>query len=112
MPQECDDGQIYTLGLLERLREDLRLFGGAKEELYFRIDRALHELANPNLHDVNLATAFKIELWDRYGRDDLRMVIAATSSISVAQCRLRCRCGPICWRAADFAEGCDGDPRQ
>jgi hypothetical protein len=41
MPQECEDGQIYTLGLLERLREDLRLFGGAKDELYFRIDRAL-----------------------------------------------------------------------
>jgi hypothetical protein len=71
-------------GLLERLREDLRLFGGAKDELYFRIDRALCELANPNLHEVNLATAFRIELWDRYGRDDLRMVIAATSSISVA----------------------------
>ena len=45
----------------------------------------MRELANPNLHEVNLATAFKIELWDRYGRDDLRMVIAATSSIIVAQ---------------------------
>ena len=44
----------------------------------------LRQLANPNLHDVNLATAFRIELWDRYGRDHLRMVIAATSSITIA----------------------------
>ena len=44
----------------------------------------LRELANPNLHEVNLATAFKIELWDRYGQDHLRMVIAATSSIVIA----------------------------
>jgi hypothetical protein len=78
------DGQIYTLGLLERLREDLRVFGGAKNELYFRIDKLLRELANPNLHDVFLASAFRIELWDRFGRDDLRMVIAVTSSISIA----------------------------
>jgi len=79
------DGQLHTLGLLERLREDLRTFGEAKSELYVRIDGLLRELANPNLHEVNLATAFKVELWDRYGRDHLRMVIAATSSIMVAQ---------------------------
>jgi hypothetical protein len=36
------------------------------------------------LHDINLANTFKIELWDRYGRDSLRMVIAASSSITVA----------------------------
>src|SRR6516164_2977249 len=48
------------------------------------INRALRELANPNLHDANLVTAFKIELWDRYGRDHLRMVIAATSSSAIA----------------------------
>jgi hypothetical protein len=39
----------------------------------------LRELANPSLHEINLATAFRIELWDRYGNDQLRMVIAATS---------------------------------
>ncbi len=53
-------------------------------KLYYRIDTALRQLANPNLHEVNLATAFKIELWDRYRRDHLRMVIAATSSIAIA----------------------------
>jgi hypothetical protein len=28
----------------------------------------LRELANPNLHDINLANTFKIELWDRQGQ--------------------------------------------
>jgi hypothetical protein len=79
-----EDGQLYVLGLIDKLRDDLRAFDGAKDELYYRIDRALRELANPNLHDVNLVTAFKIELWDRYGRDHLRMVIAATSSVAIA----------------------------
>jgi hypothetical protein len=78
------EGEGYTLGVLERLREDLRLFGNAKSELYSQIDNLLRELANPNLHDINLATAFHIELWDRYGNDHLRMVIAATSSITIA----------------------------
>ncbi len=79
-----EDGQIHTLGLLEQLRDDLRRYGRAKDELYFRIERVLRELANPNLHDINLTSAFKIELWDRYGRDNLRMVIVATSNIAIA----------------------------
>ena len=53
---------VNSTGLIEELRDDLRAFDGAKDELYYRIDRALRELANPNLHDVNLVTAFKIEL--------------------------------------------------
>jgi hypothetical protein len=52
---------------------------------YFRIDKVLRELANPNLHDINLANAFQVELWDRYGRDHLRMVSAASLSVTVAQ---------------------------
>ncbi len=79
-----EDGQIHTLGLLEQLRDDLRRYGRAKDELYFRIDKVLRELADPKLHDINLASAFKIELWDRYGRGNLRMVIAGTSSIAIA----------------------------
>ena len=70
--------------MLEQLREDLRLFGNVKGELFSRIDSLLRALANPNLHDVKLTTAFRIELWDRYGGDHLRMVIAATSSITIA----------------------------
>lgn len=85
MAHEADeDGQIYTLGLLEELRDGLRRYGRANDELYFCVDKVLRELANPNLHDINLAGAFKIELWDRSGRDNLRMVIVATSSIAIA----------------------------
>jgi hypothetical protein len=78
------EGQIYTLNLLERLHAGLRDFGQTKDELYWRIDALLRELRNPNLHEVELTTAYQIELWDRYGKDHLRMVIAATSSIMVA----------------------------
>jgi hypothetical protein len=74
---------LRLFGLIEKLRDDLRAFAGAKDELCHRVERALRELANPNLHDVNLVTAFKVELWDRYGRDHLRMVVAATSSIAI-----------------------------
>jgi hypothetical protein len=78
------EGQIYTLNLLERLHDGLRDFGKTKDELYWRIDALLRELRNPNLHEVELTTAFQIELWDRYGKDHLRMVIAVTSSIMIA----------------------------
>jgi hypothetical protein len=77
-------GQLYTLDLLERLHYGLDAFGAAKDELYFRIDRLLRELANPNLHEVGLVTAYHIEVWDRYGHDHLRMGIAVTSSIGIA----------------------------
>jgi hypothetical protein len=77
-------GQIYTLDMLERLHEGLRLYGNAQNDLYYRIDALLRELRNPNLHTVELTTAYQIELWDRYGKDHLRMVIAVTSSIGIA----------------------------
>ena len=79
------DGQVHVLGLLEQLRGDLRTQGQANNELSFRIDNALRELANPNLHEVELATAFRIELWDRFGKGNLRMTIVVTSSIVIAQ---------------------------
>jgi hypothetical protein len=79
------DGQIHVLGLLEQLRDALRTYGQGNNELYFRVNNALRELANPNLHEVELATAFRIELWDRYGKGNVRMTIAVTSSIVIAQ---------------------------
>lgn len=68
------EGQIYTLNLLERLHAGLRDFGQTKDELYWRIDALLRELRNPNLHEVELTTAYQIELWDRHGKSHLRMV--------------------------------------
>ena len=78
------EGQIYTLNLLERLHAGLRDFGQTKDELYWRIDALLRELRNPNLHEVELSTAYQIELWDRHGKSHLRMVLAATSSTGIA----------------------------
>lgn len=78
------EGQIYTLNLLERLHAGLGDFGRTKDELYWRIDALLRELRNPNLHEVELTTAYQIELWDRYGKSHLRMVLAAASSIEIA----------------------------
>ena len=55
------EGQIYTLNLLELLHEGLRDFGKTKDELYWRIDALLRELRNPNLHEVELTTAFQLK---------------------------------------------------
>jgi hypothetical protein len=82
---ESEDGQLSKLGLLERLREGLRDYGAPGSDLYYRIDRLLQELAKtPTCTEIELTTAFQIELWHRYGKDHLRMVIAATSSIMTA----------------------------
>ena len=79
------EGQVYTLDLLERLHKGLRDFGQTKDELFWRIDTLLRELRNPNLHEVGLTTAYQVELWDRHSKSHLRMVIAVTSSIMIAQ---------------------------
>jgi hypothetical protein len=81
---ESEDSQLCKLGLLERLHEGLRGYGEAGSELYYRIDRLSRELASPNLYEIGLTNSFQIELWDRYGKSHLRMVIAVTSSIMVA----------------------------
>ena len=84
MSQEPEkDGQLVTLELFEQLREDCGKLWGNSSDLYLRIDKTLRELANPNLHDVLSAGAFQIELWDRYGKDHLRWVVAAAANVSV-----------------------------
>jgi hypothetical protein len=46
-PEPQPDGHIYTLGLLEQLRDNLRQYGHANDDLYFRIDKLLRELPIP-----------------------------------------------------------------
>src|ERR1700733_14346263 len=77
-----DDGQLHTLGLLEQLRDEGKSMWGASTDLYFRVDKLLNQLANPNLHDIPSNLSFHIELWDRYDQH-IRWVIAATSSIVI-----------------------------
>ena len=78
----CEDGQLHTLGLLERLRADTHLIQGAYGGLYERVDKLLRELENPNLHDI-ANMSFRVELWDRHALH-IRWVIAASGSVFLA----------------------------
>jgi hypothetical protein len=76
------DGQLHTLGLLEQLRVECGKLWGASSDAYFRVDKLLRELANPNLHDIgNLH--FRVELWDRHA-EHIRWVVSASSNVLIA----------------------------
>jgi hypothetical protein len=78
-----EDGQLHTLGLLEQLRDQCKSLWSTSSELYFRVDKLLSQLANPNLHDIPTNLSFHIELWDRHDLQ-VRWVVAATSSVAIA----------------------------
>jgi hypothetical protein len=78
-----EDGQLHTLGLLEQLRAETRLFRGQHQDLYERVDKLLREIENPNLHDIaNLN--YRVELWDKYALH-IRWVVAAAGHIYLAR---------------------------
>jgi hypothetical protein len=78
-----EDGQLHTLGLLERLRSETNLVRGAYGGLYERVDKLLREIENPNLHDIR-NMSFRVELWDRHALH-IRWVIAAAGSVFLAR---------------------------
>jgi hypothetical protein len=78
-----DNGELHTLGLLEQLRSECKDLWGASSDAYFRVEKLLRELANPNLHEIFPASAFRIELWDRHAQE-VRWVVAASSSIAIS----------------------------
>jgi hypothetical protein len=78
-----DDGQLHTLGLLERLRSETNLVRGTYAGLYERVDKLLRELENPNLHDI-ANMSFRVELWDQHALH-IRWVIAAAGSVFLAR---------------------------
>jgi len=80
---ENEDGQLHTLGLLERLRSETNLVREAYDGLYGRVDKLLRELENPNLHDIANMT-FRVELWDQHALH-IRWVVAASGSVFVAR---------------------------
>jgi hypothetical protein len=80
---EDEDGQLHTLGLLERLRSETNVVRGAYDGLYGRVDKLLRELENPNLHDF-ANVSFRVELWDQYALH-IRWVVAAAGSVFVAR---------------------------
>ena len=83
MNQDDTEGQLHTLGLLEQLRAESGELWGNSSKVYFRVDRLLRELANPNLHDIPGNFRDRVELWDREG-NHLRWVVAACGNISIA----------------------------
>jgi hypothetical protein len=78
-----EDGQLHTLGLLERLRSETNLVQGAYAGLYQRVDKLLREIENPNLHDI-ANMSFRVELWDQYALH-IRWVVAAAGSVFLAR---------------------------
>jgi hypothetical protein len=55
------DGQLHTLGLLERLRAESGYLDQAASDLYYGVDALLRELRNPYLHDI-ANMSFRVEL--------------------------------------------------
>jgi hypothetical protein len=78
MSTDPDDGQLHTIGLLERLRS-ANLVQGAYAGLYQCVDKLLRELENPNLHDIR-NMSFRVELWDQHALR-IRWVVAAAGSV-------------------------------
>src|ERR1700729_4187083 len=79
---ENEDGQLHTLGLLERLRSETNLVQGAYGGLYERVDKLLRGIENPNPHDIR-KMSFRVELWDQYALH-IRWVVAASGSVFLA----------------------------
>ena len=78
-----EDGQLHTLGLLERLRAQSGQLWGRSSKLYFCVDELLRQLANPNLHDI-ANMSYRVELWERQA-DHIRWTLAASGSIVLAR---------------------------
>ena len=88
MSQDLEEnGQLHTLGLLEQLRGECERLWGSSSEFYFRVDKLLREIANPNLHDIPTQLPFRVEMWNPHDQH-VRWVIAASASVAVGHAAL------------------------
>jgi hypothetical protein len=79
-PEESG-AEVHTLGILEQLRSESGILWRATSDFYFRVDKLLRELENPNLHEIaNLH--HRVELWDHTGQH-VRWVIAACGTVTI-----------------------------
>jgi hypothetical protein len=78
-------GQLHTLSLLEQLRHECKGLWGTSSEMYFRVDRLLRQLADPNLPDIPVNLPFRVEMWER---EHIRWVIAASTSVAIGHAAL------------------------
>ena len=81
------EGQLHTLGLVEKLRAECQSLSSASSDTYYRVDELLRELANPNLHDIPRNLPFRVEMWDRADQH-IRWVVAASASVAIAHAAL------------------------
>jgi hypothetical protein len=79
------EGQLHTLSLLEQLRCECKGLWGTSSEVYFRVDRLLRQLADPNLPDIPSNLPFRVEMWDG---EHIRWVISASTSVAVGHAAL------------------------
>src|ERR1700733_2298925 len=77
------DGQLHTLGILERLRQKTSVIQDTYSDLYRVVDGLLRELENPNLHDI-ANMSYRVELWDKYALH-IRWTVAAVGHIYIAR---------------------------
>src|ERR1700733_7290783 len=77
------DGQLHTLGILERLRQKTSVIQDTYSDLYRVVDGLLRELENPNLHDI-ANMSYRVELWDKYALH-IRWTVAAIGHIDLAR---------------------------
>jgi hypothetical protein len=113
-------GQLHTLSLLEQLRRECKGLWGTSSEIYFRVDRLLRQLADPNLSDIPSNLPFRVEMWER---DHLRLVTSLHRLRRSGMPRLmwRSRTIPVsgsrygmgCWSYGSIrkAPNCDGHHR-
>jgi hypothetical protein len=70
------------LAFFEELRAECNRLG-APPPTYITAWTVSSGSCNPNLHEILPASAFRIELWDRYD-ENIRWVVAASASISIS----------------------------
>jgi hypothetical protein len=61
--------------------------GAPPSEAYFRVDKLLRELADPNLRDIPTYLPFRVEMWDRHDKE-IRWVLSASSNVALAHAAL------------------------
>lgn len=81
------EGQLHTLGLIEELHAECKALWSGSSQAYFRVDKLLRELADPNLHDIPRNLPFRVEMWDR-NNQHIRWVIAASASVAIGHAAL------------------------
>jgi hypothetical protein len=75
-----DNGPDVYAGAAWAASQTSKALWGTSAEIYFRADKLLQQLANPNLYDIPTNLPFRVEMW---GRNDQHV-----SSVAVGHAAL------------------------